>query len=58
MDEQKAFMRSYRLSVSKTADRLLDIILYTASCEDFSPELFLDDVIKKMNAIYKKEAAE
>lgn len=55
MDEQKAFVRSYRLTVAETADYLLDEIKDTAAREDFELELFLADVIRKINELFKKE---
>ena len=55
MNEQKAFELSYRLKVAETADYLLDEIRDVASREEFEPELFLDDVIRKLHALFKKE---
>ena len=54
MDDQKAFERSYRHRVEVTAEYLLDIAMDRARCDDFEPELFLADVIRKMNAFFKK----
>lgn len=58
MDDQKAFVRAYRLSVMETAEYLLDRIKDTASREEFEPDLFLGDVIRKLHELYKKEIQE
>lgn len=55
MNEQKAFECAYRLKVAETADYLLDEIRDTASREQFEPELFLADVIRKLHALFNKE---
>lgn len=55
MDDQKAFVRLYRRKVAETSDHILDVIRNTASREEFEPELFLEDVIHKVNALFKKE---
>lgn len=55
MDDQKAFEKQYRFRVEVTADYLLDIAMDRARLDHFEPELFLADVIRKMNALFKKE---
>ena len=54
MSDQKEFVRSYRLMVAETADYLLNEIKDTATREDFEPELFLADVIRKINELFKE----
>lgn len=55
MDEQKAFELSYQLMVAQTANYVLDEIRDTAIREEFEPGIFLDDVICKLRALFKKE---
>ena len=55
MDEQRAFRKTYLLRVKVTAEYLMDIAIDRARCDDYEPELFLEDVIRKINELFKKE---
>ena len=55
VDTQKEFELLYRDSVQATAEYLLEITMDRASLEHFEPEVFLSDVICKMNTLFKKK---